>query len=161
MKANGIERSLKSKSNSFGGNRLDTKTNDSQQAITAETLMTIKVHCITTEMKISDAIGLLLTHRIHGAPVVDSLKKVISEISEGDLLRLAPKGLNKTIGACLDSLPTFAKLETVKRGAPFAQLYREFLSKDIYRIIVVDDNGQLQGLVSRSDILRVLYRPTA
>ena len=92
---------------------------------------------------------------------MDSLKKVISEISEGDLLRLAPKGLSKTIGACLDTLPSFEKLDTAKRSAPFAQLYREFLSKDIYRIIIVDDNGQLQGLVSRSDILRVLYRPAA
>ncbi len=123
--------------------------------------MTTKIHSITTEMKISEAIGLLLTNRIRGAPVVDSLKKVISEISEGDLLRLAPRGLNKTIGSCLDSLPSFEKLDTAKRSAPFAQLYREFLNKDIYRIIIVDDSRQLQGLVSRSDILRVLYRPAA
>ena len=138
---------------------MDEKPNELQPQVTAETLMTSKVHSVTTEMKISDAIGILLKNRIHGAPVVDSLKRVISEINEGDLLKLAPKGLNKTVGNHLESLPSFAQLDTAKRTAPFAHLYREFLTKEINRIIIVDDNKQLQGLVSRSDILKILYRP--
>ncbi len=138
---------------------MDEKHNELQPAVTAESLMTNKVHSITTEMKISEAIGLLLKNRIHGAPVVDSLKRVISEINEGDLLKLAPKGLSKSVGSYLETLPTFAQLDTAKRSAPFAYLYREFLTKEIDRIIIVDDNKQLQGLVSRSDILRILYRP--
>jgi CBS domain-containing protein len=141
------------------GVKMDEKTGECQPAITAETLMTTKVHCVTAEMKVSEAIGLLLTHRIRGAPVVDTLRKVISEITEADLLKLATKGLNKTVGTCLESLPSFADLDTLKRTAPFAHLYREFLTKEINRIIIVDDSARLQGIVSRSDILRVLYRP--
>ena len=137
--------------------QMDDKFVSLPAAITAETLMTTKVHCVTPEMKVSEAIGLLLSHRIHGAPVVDSLKKVISEINESDLLKLATKGLNRTIGACLESLPKFQQLDIFKRQAPFAQIYREFLTKDFNRIIIVDDIDRLQGLISRSDILRVLY----
>lgn len=138
---------------------MDDKMTAPSAAITAETLMTVKIHCVTPEMKISEAIGLLLTHRIHGAPVVDSLKKVISEINEADLLKLATKGLNRTVGACLESLPTLKQLDTFKRHTPFAQIYREFLTKDLNRIFIIDDIDRLQGLISRSDILRVLYRP--
>lgn len=132
----------------------------SQPVINAENIMTVKIHCITPEMTISQAIGVLLSHRIRGAPVVDTLTKVISEVTEADLMKLAAtKGLTKTIGTCLDSLPTFESLITWKRTTPFSTLYREFLSHPIHRIIIVDNNGRLQGLISRSDILRILYKP--
>lgn len=111
-------------------------------------------------MTISRAIGILLSHRIRGAPVVDTLNKVISEVTESDLMKLAAtKGLNKTIATCLDSLPTFESLVTCKKITPFSALYREFLTKPIQRIVIVDNNGRLQGSVSRSDILRLLYKP--
>jgi CBS domain-containing protein len=143
---------------------LETKMTETpggaQPQIIAETIMTAKVHCITPEMTISQAIGVLLSHRIRGAPVVDTLTKVISEITEADLMKLAAtKGLNKTIATCLDSLPTFDSLITFKRTTPFSTLYREFLTHPVHRIVIVDNNGRLQGLISRSDILRLLYRP--
>src|SRR3989344_8743277 len=97
-----------------------------QPSILAETIMTKKIHCITPEMTISQAIGVLLTHRIRGAPVVDTLTKVISEITEADLMKLAAtKGLNKTIATCLDTLPTFDSLVTLNKTTPFSALYRE------------------------------------
>lgn len=139
---------------------MNENSTSAQPSINAETIMTVKIHCITPEMTISQAIGILLSHRIRGAPVVDTLKKVISEITEADLMKLAAtKGLSKTIAMCLDALPTFESLVTCKKTTPFSDLYREFLTKPIQRIVIVDNNGRLQGSVSRSDILRLLYKP--
>lgn len=126
--------------------------------LTVESLMITDVKCITVDMTVRDAIGLLLKNKISGSPVLDSVKKVISIVSQGDLMKLAAtKGLTSTIGTNLQTLPKTDKLITLKRDVPFAEVYRKFLSTPVHRIIIVDDNGRLQGLVSRSTVLRVLY----
>lgn len=139
---------------------MSEKLGESQPSLTAENLMTTKIQCVTTEMTISDCIGMMLTHRIRGAPVVDTSKRVISEITEADLLKLAAtKGLTKTVGNCLSSLPTLRQMKTLKKNASFSQIYKEFLGQPVNRIIIIDDTEKLQGIVSRSDILRILFRP--
>ena len=40
--------------------------------ILVEQIMTSDVHCVNTDMTVRDAIQLLLSRRIAGAPVVDS-----------------------------------------------------------------------------------------
>ena len=63
-----------------------------------ENIMVASVHSINADMTIRDAIRELLKHAIGGAPVIDSQKKVLTVVSEGDLLRLAASmGLEKTI----------------------------------------------------------------
>lgn len=129
--------------------------------LTVEKLMINDVRCIGVDMTVKDAIGLLLENKISGAPVLDPVKKVITIVSQGDLMKLAAnRGLTAAIGTCLQMLPQTKKLITIKRDAVFAELYRKFLGSPVHLIIVVDDNGRLQGLVSRSTVLRVLYGPT-
>jgi len=124
--------------------------------------MIINVHCVTIDMTVREAIGLLLKHGISGAPVIDSVKKAISIISQSDLMKLAAmKGLDSIIGLALNVLPQTAKLITLKRTATFTELYRKFLAVPVHRIIIIDDNGRLLGLISRSIVLKVLYGPTA
>lgn len=128
--------------------------------IKAEDIMTADVQCITLEMTIHDSIKLLLDHSIRGAPVVDATQKVISVITEGDLLRLASSfGLSKSVGQCLLDLVHVDELITSKREASFAEVYKKFLQTSVYRIIIVDDAGKIQGLVSRSNVLKILYGP--
>lgn len=128
--------------------------------VTVESLMIKEVPCIGVDMNVKVAIGTLLKQKISGAPVLDPVKKVITIVSQGDLMKMAAtKGLTATIGNNLRDLPETKKLVTVKRDATFAELYRKFIGSPVHRIIVVDDNGRLQGLVSRSTVLKVLYGP--
>ncbi len=128
--------------------------------ILVETIMTSQVHCVTTEMTIQDSIKLLLDHSIRGAPVVDSAQKVISVITEGDLLKLASSvGLSKTVGQCLFALVQTGELVTMKKDASFAEVYKKFLQTSVHRIIITSDTGKIQGLVSQSNVLRILYGP--
>ncbi len=118
------------------------------------------VHDVRTtspDASVREAIQLLLEHKIGGAPIVDSFGHLVSIVTEGDLLKLAAGGsLDAKLGACLQHLPKAEKLVTLSRTATFAEAYKIFLSRSIRRILIVDSNGKLQGLVSRSNILRTL-----
>ena len=120
-------------------------------------IMTSAVYRVTCDMKVREAIVLLTTHKISGAPVIDNLDKVLTVLSEGDALRLAASdGLEATIASCLDKLTKSHKLITLKRDSTFAEAYKIFLKNSIHRIIVIDSNGRLQGVISRSNILKLL-----
>lgn len=122
-----------------------------------ETFMTSEVFSVSPEMTVRDVIGLITTKRISGAPIVDSMQKVISVVSEGDLLKLAAGGaMEKTIASCLGKLPKTERLMALKKTDSFTDAYKMFLSHPIHRIIITDDNGRLQGIVSRSNVLRLL-----
>ena len=119
-------------------------------------IMTAGVHRVKPEMKVCEAIELLTQFQISGAPVVDNMDKVISIVSEGDLLRLAASdGLEATIASCLPKLPKTHRLVTVEKQHSFTDVYKLFLKHSLHRIMVVDGNGRLHGLVTRADILRL------
>lgn len=111
---------------------------------------------ILPEMKLREVIELMIKHQISGAPVVDSLDRVISMIGEGDAIRLAATaGIESTIAHCLQHLVPSHKLITLTRTAPFSEAYQIFLKHKIHRIPVVDGGGALKGFVTRSLILRI------
>lgn len=123
---------------------------------TVETIMIPNVFAISLQMTVKEAILLLVEKRIGGAPVVDNSLKVVSVVSEGDLLKLAAfSGLDKKIGACVDKLVKSDKLITIKKTDSVTDAYKLFLANAVHRLIVADDNGKLQGIVSRSNILKV------
>jgi IMP dehydrogenase len=128
--------------------------------VTVATIMRSQVHCVTTEMTVREAIEVLLTHGISGAPVVDNGRKAMSVVSQGDLLKLAATvGLDKTIFQCMMKLIKTDKLLTIEKSVPFAVVYKKFLTNPVHRFIVVDNMGRVEGIVSRSSILRMLVKP--
>ncbi len=124
--------------------------------VTVEMMMTSEVKCLSTTMTLREAVILLLTNRISGAPVVDHLQQVVSVVSETDLLKLAGLGMNTTIGQCLSSLARAPQLITLQRHNTFEQAYKIFMTKPIHRIIVVDSNNRIQGVLTRGNVLRIL-----
>jgi predicted transcriptional regulator len=128
--------------------------------LTVTSIMSNSVFVVPLYMTIQDAIGFLLKNKVRGVPVVDPNGKLASVITESDLMRLAAnKGLDTKIENCMNDLVKLENLVTLKKQATFAEAYRTFLSKSVHRIIVVDDSGRVQGLVSRSNVLQVLYGP--
>ena len=127
------------------------------KGLTVESIMTSNVQAVTQTMTVREAILLLVEKKISGAPVVDKLEKVVSVVSEGDLLKLAAShGLDKPIAMCVDKLVKVEKLVTAKKTEPFTEVYKRFLSHPVHRILVTDGNGKLQGIVTRSNVLKVL-----
>lgn len=125
--------------------------------------MTKSVHTIALTMTVRDAIKVLTGHKISGAPIVDGMNNVVSVMTEGDALKLAtsPGGMDKAISKCLDQLCKQEKLVTIKSGDSFADIYKLFLHHAFHRVIVVDGSGKLHGVVSRSNVLRLLVEGAA
>lgn len=127
--------------------------------LTVEAIMTAKVFTVHVSMTLREAILVLVKNKIHGAPVVDSSNTVVSVVSEGDLLRLATqKGMEATIGACLKEIVDAQRLIVAHRHDTFQSIYKLFLAHSVHRIIVIDNNWKLQGIVSRSNMLRLLVQ---
>ncbi len=133
--------------------------NSNLPQVTVESIMTSTVFSVHVSMTIREAILLLVTNKISGAPVIDSSGTVVSVVSEGILLRLATKkGTAETIGPCLPDLPVGDQLITAKRTDSIQAIYKAFLTHSVHRIIVVDDTRKLLGIVSRSNILKMLVQ---
>lgn len=122
-----------------------------------EAFMTTDVHSLNLDSTVREAITMITAKRISGAPVLDRSNKVMTVVSEGDLLKLAAGGaMEKKISACLSSLTPTEDLLTLKKTDTFADAYRIFLHHSVHRIIITDSSGGLQGIVSRSNVLRLL-----
>jgi len=107
-------------------------------------------------MDMFEAIGLLLKHRISGAPVVDADGTFIGVFSEMSCLRMLVK-------AAYEQLPTtqlFAFVETdaetIDEDTDLLTIAQRFLSTETRRLPVLSD-GKLIGQISRRDVLSAAH----
>ena len=122
---------------------------------------------------------IFIEKNISGVPVVDEQNHVIGVISEGDLvyqqkplakpifinlfdgiLQIDRKefveGLNKMAAYKVSQLMT-KDVITACEDTPVEEIADLMINKKINRLPIVDDEGHLQGLVTRQDIIRSVY----
>lgn len=120
----------------------------------ASDIMTTPVITAHKDMRLTDAISLLLRWHISGIPVVDDEGKVIGLVSEHDVLNFAFDGhaAETTVEEAMSKgvvwFPPDASIEA---------LVNCYVSKRIRRVPIIQD-GKLVGIVSRRDILREMKR---
>jgi predicted transcriptional regulator len=120
-----------------------------------EKFMVGNVISVTTNVKVRDAIKLLLEKQISGVPIVDVNQILLTVATEFDLMQFAARGqLDSLISQVLDRLPAKEKLYTVKKGDNFKDAFKFFLANGVRRVIVVGVTGKVDGIVARRDILR-------
>lgn len=125
------------------------------RALRVEEIMISEVHSVTMSTTVRHAIKLLLLKKISGAPIVDGVDHVLSVISESDLIKFAALGgLDKQLGEFESKLVSKSELVSVRKEDLFRDVFKQFITKPVRRVIVVDSDGKLQGLVSRSNILK-------
>ena len=122
----------------------------------ARDIMVERVVTLQPDMDMFDAIGLLLKHRISGAPVVDAEGTFIGVFSEMSCLRMLVK-------SAYEQLPTtqlFAfvdtEAETIGEETDLLTIAQRFLSTETRRLPVLS-NGKLVGQVSRRDVLSAAH----
>ena len=115
--------------------------------------MNTKLVTLRREMKIEDAINLLLKNRISGAPVVDEDGKLVGVLSEKDCLRIfANSAYNLLPGADVEKYMS-KDLTTLTPDVDIFTAAELFLKNPFRRLPIVDDDGVLVGQISRRDIL--------
>ena len=128
-----------------------------------EKVLTRDVVTVHTGQKVSDVRKLCAAHGFHHVPVVSG-KKLIGLISASDILGITVEGFGsdeRSMDAYLDhqfsieglmqqELRTLTPTSTIKQAA-------ETLSDgSIHAVPVIDDSGDLAGVVTSTDLIRFL-----
>lgn len=136
------------------------KQNESIKAVTTNDLKTID---LTT--KLSEVRSLFAELNIHHLPVVEG-KRLIGMLSYNDFLRIDAKDLydqnKKQADVMLDSLSSVKEvmtknLVTVAPTATIKEATEILSSGSFHSLPVVDENEELAGLVTSTDLLKFFY----
>jgi CBS domain-containing protein len=121
------------------------------------TLMTSNPVVISEDAEASEAEGLMKTYRVSGLPVVsgDVTVGVISQ-TEVVLARSSAMISGNWARLRVRHLMTTPAV-TVHSGTSIARAARLMLTRHIHRLVVVDDEDRVIGLVSSLDLLRALF----
>jgi CBS domain-containing protein len=120
---------------------------------------------------------LLLKNKISGVPVVDDAGKMVGIATEGDLivkdadlhfpryfklldsiiylesLNKFKRNLTKYLGTKVEDVMT-SKVWTVSEDTPVSEVANMMIRKNVNRVPVLDDDGNLVGIITRADIVK-------
>lgn len=143
-------------------------------------IMTQDVIMVREDDTVEKCANLLITHDLSGLPVLDLNHKIIGIVTEGDLIRRAsrikgppaleelggifyletPKQfmneLKRTMGNLVRDIMT-KDVITVKADEEIETAATLLVQKKIKRLPVIDNEGNLIGIVSRKDIMNHLF----
>lgn len=140
---------------------------------TVRDVMTARVVWVPESAGYKDIVTLLRRHRISAVPVLDRAGRVTGVVSEADLLMkqtapALPVGAvrlawrlterSKASAAAAAELMTSPAV-TVAADAEVGSAARLMQNHRVKRLPVVDADGRLAGIVSRTDVLSVYERP--
>lgn len=141
---------------------------------TVAEVMTTDVGTVDERTPFKEIARLLATRRVSAVPVVDDDGRVVGVVSETDLLRkeehqapwrsrrLANRGTlserRKAAGTVAAELMT-APPVCIGLGASLPTAARAMTDHDVTRLIVLNPDGRIAGIVTRSDLLRVFLTP--
>jgi CBS domain-containing protein len=124
---------------------------------TAKEIMTRDLIRATEDMTIEEALKVLINHRITGLPVVDDKGKMTGVISEYDILNQISGSKGKNAKIFQDKITYSKKIDAISEDTPLSKIVTEFIDTKFRRLPVIDSHGNLVGIVTRRDLMRVYY----
>lgn len=146
----------------------------------AKDIMSVEVVTVTKDVTVQETAKLLTEHKISGLPVLEG-KKVIGMVTEGDLIfqdrKLDPpafiellggviflkdpnkylEGFRKMIATRVEDMMT-TKVISIREDTPIEEIAAIMTEKRINRIPVLNEKGELVGIVSRQDLVKSLIK---
>jgi len=140
-------------------------------------LMTSPVLVVEPSASIAEAARIMLDARVSGLPVVGPDKRLVGVVTEGDFLRRGELGTTRKRSRWLEFIVSAGKKAeeyvethgrkvadvmspepvTISPAASLEQLIDLMTARKIKRVPVVDQ-GELVGIVARSDVMRAVLR---
>lgn len=123
-------------------------------------IMTPSPFAVTLGDSLRTIIKAFIEKKVSGAPVVEKGSlKVISVVSESDLMRFAALGgLDQPLSDFSQKLVPSGQLVTVQPNDPFSEVFKRFLTKPVRRVLVIDKQMNLVGIVSRRDMIAAFLK---
>ncbi|HEY8280514.1 MAG TPA: CBS domain-containing protein [Bdellovibrionota bacterium] len=108
-------------------------------------------------MNVEEALKLLVNNKVTGLPVVNGNGKMVGIISEYDIIARVGNTHNVDPMLFKDQLPYTKKVEAVDEETSLEEVLDRFIKSKIRRLPVLDKQGHLVGIISRRDVMRILY----
>lgn len=147
----------------------------------AKDIMSREVITVTKDTTVNEAARLLTEKGISGIPVVEEGNKVIGMVTEGDLIfqdrKLDPPAFIEILGAVIylkdpnKYLEAFrkmiatrvedimtAKVVSVREDTSVEEIATLMIEKKVNRLPVLNEGGELVGIVSRQDLVKSLIK---
>jgi predicted transcriptional regulator len=122
---------------------------------TVSDIMTRNVLTLSAEADLKDAAWGLTLKGFSGAPVKDDSGQVIGILSKSDLIDPEKVDSNPNgHGTVRDNMTPL--LLTAQARDPLRSAVRRMVDKGIHRLVVVDERGDVVGIVTPMDVLRAL-----
>jgi IMP dehydrogenase len=120
----------------------------------SESGMIVDPVTISPDKPVSDVLKLMSIYRISGVPVVDG-KKLVGIVTNRDLR------FEKNFSKPVSEVMTKDKLVTVKEGITLEESKAKLHEHRIEKLLVVDSNGILTGMITIKDIEKIKKYPHA
>lgn len=141
-------------------------TNSADKVWTVADVMVEDVVTVGADTPYRRLVELLWTFGISGLPVADTDGRVVGIVSESDLTKhqerpvgvRRPKGDVSLESALVAKDLMSAPAVTISADATLSEAARLMRERNLKRLPVVDGNGDLVGIVSRADLLKVFLR---
>ena len=108
-------------------------------------------------MNIEDAVKLLVNNKVTGLPVVDQEGRMVGILSEYDIIARVGSEKNITPALFRDGIPYSKQVESVHEDTPLHDILTRFIELKCRRLPVLDEGERLVGIISRRDVMKVLY----
>src|SRR5215510_260593 len=141
----------------------------------ARDVMTPVVISVPADAPVTQAVQLMLRHRISGLPVVDANENLVGIVTEGDFLRRSELGTQRKRPRWLEFIVGPGKLATeyvMTRGHKVSEVMTtdvhtvnadtplenvvELMEQKLIKRVPVLEKGKMIGLVSRANLLHAL-----
>lgn len=116
-------------------------------------VMTHHVISISADATIDTALWSFREHDVSGAPVRDETGRVVGVLSKSDIVDPMRNTEARKVSQAMNPVAW-----SVEPDAPAIDAVKLMVDKGIHRVLVVDANGQLAGIVTTMNILRALAR---
>ncbi len=140
------------------GNASSRPAPSRRMAVKARSFMTENVVVLRETQTLSEALDVLVSKKLSGAPVLDGRGKLVGIISEFDCMKVVVASSFHQEGRPGERLVKELMTRDLHGISPDTDLYtiaHIFIAHRIRRVPVLE-YGELAGIVSRRDVLRVM-----
>jgi predicted transcriptional regulator len=129
-----------------------------QENTRAKDIMSTELVVGKDNMTVEEAIKLLVNNRITGFPVVDRTNRLVGVVSELDVIKSIQKDGAESANIDLQCPIEFTrKVRSIPEDTSWNDILRTFMEKKVRRLPVIDREGRLKGIITRRDIMKVLF----
>ena len=132
-----------------------------QLSIPAKQLMTTPTYTAEMSTPIIDVIEMIMKSGVNAIPILDAQGCVVNVYESPDILQFVTTSSDFNLkisveGALALRSPGFEGVHTCKEVDSLGYLLKGFQNTTVHRILVVDENKKLLGIVRLVDIVRYL-----